>query len=297
MSDFPRVSVVITCYNYAHFLAECVYSVLRQTEAPLEIIIVDDGSTDETPQVAAPFAEMAGITYLRRENGGQAVAKNTGIAAARGDLIAFLDADDVWQPTKLAKQVPLFADPLVGVVYSRARWVDENTNAVDRGDGGKYLRPRRGRVTDWLFHDNFVWFSSSVVRRSCFDEFGTFDETLKMGIDWDLWLRISTRYQFDFVDEPLLDYRVGHAQQMSKNLDLRYSSTDRVMDRFLATFPGEASKSAVRSAYYLTYCNRASYLSTIDRQKALDYVFRAMKLKPYSSDAYRQLIRLLIRKH
>lgn len=296
MSCIPRVSVVITCYNYGRYLSMCVDSVLRQTQPAFEVIVVDDGSTDETPQVAARFAETGSITYIQRENGGQAAAKNTGIKAARGELIAFLDADDAWERTKLAKQLPLFEDPAVGVVYSNARWIDEAGNPVVREDRGKYLRLQAGRVTDRLFHDNFVWFSSSVVRRSCLDELGAFDESLEMGIDWDLWLRISTRYAFAFVDEPLLDYRIGHSQQMSRNLDLRYASADRIMDRFISNYPHAVSPAACRNAYYVTLCNRAAYLSRTDTRKALGYLVRAFRMKPFDTAVPIQLIRMVFGK-
>ena len=111
MTAAPRISVVVTCYNYGAYLEGCLSSIMAQSFQDREIIVIDDGSTDDTPQVMARFSETPDLRYIRQANGGQAVAKNAGIRAARGEFIAFLDADDLWEPEKLAKQVRLFADP------------------------------------------------------------------------------------------------------------------------------------------------------------------------------------------
>jgi glycosyltransferase involved in cell wall biosynthesis len=294
MTGTPRISVVITCYNYGQYLDGCLRSVLDQTCRDWEAVVVDDGSTDDTPQVMARFADVPNLRYVRRENGGQAVAKNTGIRESRGEFVAFLDADDLWEPTKLAKQIELFADPRVGVVYSRAKWIDEDGAALDNEFGGKYLQPRAGRVTDWLFQDNFVWFSSSMVRRSCLEACGSFDESLAMGIDWDLWLRISTRYEFAYVNEPLLGYRVGHSGQMSRNTETRQRCSDRIMARFLENYPGAVSKGMVRNAYYLTYCNRGEYYRANDKDASYRYFLRALAMRPWGRMAYAGIARTLL---
>src|SRR5687767_5351505 len=109
----PRVSVVLTCYNYARYLPEAVESVLSQTVDDFELIIVNDGSTDRTAEVAGRFLTDARVRYIYQENGGQAKAKNRGIREARGAFIAFLDADDVWSGDKLERQLPLFRDARV----------------------------------------------------------------------------------------------------------------------------------------------------------------------------------------
>lgn len=292
-----KVSVVITCYNYGKFLATAIDSVLEQTYPEFEIILVDDGSTDNTEQVANQYAHHPRLTYIRQNNAGQANAKNTGIKHASGEFIAFLDADDRWCPDKLEKQMIRFEIKNVGVVYCRAKYLNEDDEEIFFAMTGPYLQPRRNKVTNWLIFDNFVPFSSSVVRKECLDKFGTFDETLKMGIDWDLWLRISTAYSFDFVDEHLFYYRMGHSGQMSKNLETRQECSDRIMERFLAHYPYALGVKTVERAMYYTYCNRGEYFRSIDKKKSTNLFLKAIRILPYKINAYKGLVKNLISYH
>jgi len=291
-AERPLVSVVVTAYNYAEFLAGAVRSVLGQTYPHFEIILVDDGSTDSTPEIARALAADPRISYIRQENAGQAAAKNRGVTGARGDLIAFLDADDLWMPQKLSRQVPLFErDPGVGVVFSRALWIDGAGRAVKV----RALRPRRGRVLDDLIVDNFVPFSSAVVRREAVEEAGGFDQSLRMGIDWDLWLRLACTYRFDYVDEPLIRYRVGHPGQMSKKIEERMIQSDTVMERFLRDNPGLVSPRAVRRAWAYTFRNRGDYLERRDPKASLAYNIRSLRLSPLQPRVILRTFRVLCR--
>ncbi len=197
----PPVSIVVTCYNYGQFVAKCLSSIQKQTYTNFEVIVVDDGSTDNSIEKIQPFLEDNRFHCITQVNGGQANAKNRGIKEASAEFIAFLDADDIWAPEKLSVQMQLFTHPEVGVVFSRAVHIDTRGNTLAETCLGKYLQPRRGVVTDYLFYDNFVPFSSVIVKKVCFTDFGLFDESLAMGIDWDRWLRISTKYLFDYTDE------------------------------------------------------------------------------------------------
>jgi glycosyltransferase involved in cell wall biosynthesis len=286
----PKLTIVVTCYNYACYVPNCLDSVRAQTFGDYELIFVDDGSTDDSEGAVRPYLGDPRFHYLRRPNGGQAKAKNTGIAQATGELVAFLDADDAWDPRKLEKQLTLFADPAVGVVYSRARYIDEHGAAIDFRLEGKYLRPQRGRVTERFFLDNFVPFSSSVVRRACLEEHGVFDESLRMGIDWDLWLRLSVEHAFDYVDEPLLLYRMGHSGQMSKNLEVRQECSDRIMTRFVERNPGLLPRRVIRRAWAYTYVNRALYFAETDPEKSRAHLRRAIRSSPTFLPAYRSIL-------
>jgi glycosyltransferase involved in cell wall biosynthesis len=294
MNSVPETSVVITCFNYGHYLKGCLNSVFSQTYQDYEVIIVDDGSTDNTSSVMASFSGRPNLRYIHQENGGQAKAKNRGIACAQGRYVAFLDADDVWEKDKLAKQICLFERPSVAVVFSRASLIDEKGASLPLKDRGKYLKPRSGMVAHWLFIDNFVWFSSAIVRKECLEIFNGFDETLRMGIDWDLWLQIATRYEFDFVDEPLLRYRIGHAGQMSKNVKVRQECSDRIMERFLKKHPGIVNEETIREAYFYTFCNRGNYYRHINKTKSYSFFFKAIRTMPFEKEGYKGLIKNLI---
>lgn len=290
----PKVSVVITCYNYGRFLPECIDSVLRQSYSNREIILVDDGSTDATPTVASRFNGRADFRYFRQDNAGQARAKNAGARLATGEIIAFLDADDFWAPEKLRLQVPLFANDDTAVVFSRMRGVDEEGQSVPASEPQYYLRPRRGRVTPWLFFDNFVPFSSALVRRRCLTKGGPFDPSLSMGIDWNLWLRLSARWNFDYVDAPLLFYRTGHTGQMSRQLELRQTCADRIRERFLAEFPELLPERLVRRALSHSYCCRGYYYRHLDKRKSLAHYLTAIRYRIFSLAAYRGMVRTLV---
>jgi glycosyltransferase involved in cell wall biosynthesis len=287
----PRVSVVITCYNYARYLAQSIESVLSQTYQDYEIIVVNDGSTDDTDEVVSGYLSDSRIQYISQANMGQAGAKNAGIERSTGECVAFLDADDFWHKDKLEKQLPLLSNEKVGVVYTVAQHVDEIGRHVNSKPTRKYLRPKSGFVYKDLLFDNFVPFSSSIVRKRCLEVCGLFDETLSMGIDWDLWLRISPRYEFCYVDEALLFYRVGHTGQMSKNIEERQRCSDRIMARFIERSRSLLKPHWIRKAWAYTCVNRGYYFRNIDLSISSRYYFDSMKQNPLQIKAYAGLLK------
>src|SRR6478672_6198857 len=224
----PAVSVVVATRNYGRYLAGAVRSVLDQTFADLEVIVIDDGSTDDTPDVIRPFLADPRVRHHRTDGLGQSRAKNLGILQARGPFVAFLDGDDEWLPTKLERQLPLFADPAVGVVYARRTLMD--------ADGRDQPTPpatlARGHIYDTLLVQNPVCFSSVVVRKAVFEAVGLFDPALPLAIDYDLWLRVARHVAFDYVDEPLVRYRTGHAN-LSGRIAERLTAVLSVLRRSL----------------------------------------------------------------
>lgn len=212
----PLVSVVMAAKNYARFLPEAVESVVAQTFADWELIIIDDGSTDRTPAAVRPFLADSRVRYFRSDRLGQPRAKNLGIGLSRGEFVAFLDADDAWDHTKLDKQLAVFREqPEVGVVFCRRSLMDESGQSL----AASRQVPPRGRVLAELFVQNFVCFSSAVVRRSVFAHVGSFDPQWDLAIDYDLWLRVAKHHGFDFVDEELVRYRTGHGNLSKKQAD------------------------------------------------------------------------------
>jgi glycosyltransferase involved in cell wall biosynthesis len=291
----PKISVVVTCYNYGRYVAGCLRSIQQQTFTDYEVIVVDDGSTDDSREQIRGFLHDERFKLITQKNGGQANAKNRGIRESCGEFIAFLDADDLWAPEKLEKQIGLFTQKGVGVVFSDVDWIDENGEIIGRGGIGTYLQQRRGKVVDFLIYDNFVPFSSVLVRKECFDAMGVFDETLAMGIDWDLWLRFSTRYTFDYCDEKLLLYRVGHSGQMSKNMMERLQCADRIIAKFTRLFPDTIAEDVLEDARYYSCCVRGYALRQYGFRYSLKYYFQAIRLFPCRKQAYIGLLKASLR--
>lgn len=289
-----KVSVVITCYNYGRYLQLAVDSALQQTYRNLEIIVVNDGSTDDTDYVMERYASDPRVIYLRQENSGQAVAKNAGIAKAAGEFVAFLDADDAWEANKLELQMALFTSAEIGVVYSRASYMNDLGERVPGPRMSDIAEPKAGRITQTLFVDNVVPFSSAVVRRECFDRCGAMNADYRMAIDWDLWLRLSVVYLFAYVDAPLLKYRVGHSGQMSKNLHVRERDTRLIMQNFLKANPRLIPKKLVRWVMAYSYCLWGYRSRRTDGWKSLKCYAMALRWRPNHLKAYKGLMMLAL---
>lgn len=210
------VSVIIPTYNYGRFIKAAIDSALGQTHAPLEVIVVDDGSTDDTAEVVAAFGER--VNYIKQENAGVCAARNRGVAESRGELIAFLDADDIWEPTKIAKQVVKFDDPEVGLVHCGMRVFDS--------DSGETIEFHlEGSEADTV-ENLLLWKQPLIVgpggtvmvTRRAFDDAGDFDTRAKVGEDWDFCYRVARKYKVGFVAEPLVNYR-SHGASAHLNVD------------------------------------------------------------------------------
>lgn len=288
----PTVSVVVTCYNYGQYLDLSLQSILSQTYQDFEVVVIDDGSTDSTPNIMEHYATDDRIIYVRQENRGQPKAKNRGILESRGDFIAFLDADDIWLPTKLEKQTALFTDPSVGVVYSRRTWMNEDGEELS----GNERTLRSGNILDHIFIDNFVCFSSSVVRRSMLEQVGYFDESLPMGIDYDLWIRLAARCDFAYVDEPLVKYRTGHAN-LSKNTLKRYECAQKIMRKALSDplIREKLSWHVPRLAWADTWSNLAVYLAASGhRRESWRHFGKALLMFPIYPQLWLRMLRCLM---
>ena len=293
MENMALVSVVIATYNMADYLPLAVRSVLDQTYGNVEVVVVDDGSTDRTLDAIEAFRDNSRVKYLVQSNSGQAAAKNHGVRESSGSYIAFLDADDMWVPDKLELQMPMFLrSENVGVVYSRLSYIDESGRDLRIADNELF----RGRVTGPLLIRNFIGFGSTIVRKACFDRLGGFRDDLRMGIDYDLWLRFSTQYEFDYVDRPLLRYRVWSGQ-MSNNCKGRYLNGIEIMNRFLREFPGIVDKATEDHAWAHTYVGFGQCLQSLDAQigPALKLYARALRHRPGYLPAWRAIVSSILR--
>jgi len=202
----PTVSVIIPTYNRAHLIGRAIQSVLNQTYRDFEIIIVDDGSTDNTEEVIKEFQKRdERIRYIKHErNKGYPKTLNTGIKAAKGEYIAFQDDDDEWLPEKLEKQMRVFenAPAKVGVVYT-GFWRIENNKKIYIPFF--WVKQKEGNIHEELLKGNFIGTPAALVRKECFEKVGGFDTKLPYLQDWELWIRISKCYQFRYIDSSLLN--------------------------------------------------------------------------------------------
>jgi glycosyltransferase involved in cell wall biosynthesis len=207
----PKVSVVIPTYNRSEMLREAVDSVLAQEFREFELIVVDDGSTDNTPRVLEAYGDD--IRYFRQDNKGVSAARNRGIDLASGTLIAFLDSDDLWLPQKLARQMAFFdrhADALI--CQTQEIWVRN----------GRRVNPRnRHQKLSGMFYESslslcLVSPSAVMIKKHLFDIVGKFDESLPACEDYELWLRIGCRFPIHLIDIPLIVKRGGHEDQLSR---------------------------------------------------------------------------------
>lgn len=216
----PLISVIIPAYNAATTIATTIESVLAQTEPNFEIVVVDDGSIDRTAAIVAGLADRR-LHLISIDNGGQARARNRGIAAARGEFLAFLDADDRWTADKLAAQLAALRDrPAAAVAYSWTAYVDSEGRSLHRGSEVAVS----GWVGPALIVSNFLENGSNpLVRRSAIEAVGGFEPALVPSEDWDLWLRLADRFEFVAVPAVQILYRVSPESQSADTRRLERS--------------------------------------------------------------------------
>lgn len=206
----PTVSVIIPTYNRARLIGEAIQSVLDQTFTDLELIVVDDGSTDNTESVVTEFKDPR-VRYIHQENMGISAARNAGIHNTQGRYVAFLDSDDLWLPQLLELQVRfLDGSPHIGVVYAKAQAMTENGRLLlyTRGDLERY--PNQPLKS--MLYGDFTCIQTALVHRECLDRAGLFDESLTGRVDWDMFLRLAKVCRFAFTDTVLAHFRAHSLQ-------------------------------------------------------------------------------------
>ena len=227
----PEVSVIIPAYNASRTIGAAVDSVLAQTFTDLELLVIDDGSQDDTADVVSAFADPR-VKCVRKENGGVSVARNWGLDLATGSYVAFLDADDAWRPAKLERQYHALGErPHVGLCFAATEHADDDLRPT-----AMHPAPQRTDYSEaLLLEGNIVSGSASSVmaRASALDEAGCFDPSLSLCADWDLWLRMSVVTGFLALDEPLVLYR-SIPGTMSGDPKVLEHDTFALLDKFYA---------------------------------------------------------------
>lgn len=291
----PRVSVVIPAYNSAQYLGEAVQSIFDQTFDDYEIIVVDDGSTDNTRDLVESYGGR--VRYVHQENGGASKARNRGIAEARGAYIAFLDADDCWEPDKLEKQVSLLErNPNLGMVFTDAVGFDENGLLPRMGRKKSLLLD--GDVACNIFMYSGVGTPSVMVPRMVFDKVGVFDEQLFLAEDDNMWIRIAAEYPVQLIDEPLTKVR-DHPNRTTRdksrlfrmildNAEVLASKYGKASDRIMRVLPRKLAQVQFSMGRYCLEENkykeaRQAFAGGIacDRQFLKNYLYWALCLLPH----------------
>jgi glycosyltransferase involved in cell wall biosynthesis len=285
----PTVSVVIPAYNAEAFIAESVQSVLDQTVQDFEVIVVDDGSKDGTRGALAAFGDR--IRVHRQPNGGVARARNTGVGLARGAWIAFLDADDVWLPHKLERQLAAGSSPMsftdrwnIGVLNG----LPEKQSECTPMRGGDLFVPL-------LLESNFITSTSVMIRRALFEQLGGFYTGLNGTEDWDLWIRVAEKHPITFIDEPLVRYRL-HAGGISRNFVRMSRERTEVVNRALTLDRGRRLGWTLRRRIWAETWRTNGWDASRSgaRLDALTGYARAALAWPLSSLTYKEAVKACI---
>ncbi len=232
-SSPPLVSVVIPLYNQASFLPASLRSVQTQTYTHLEIILVNDGSTDETPSLCLSFAKQdQRIRYLSQPNQGPSAARNTGIAASKGHYICLLDGDDLMDPERVVKQLAVFeSDPTVDIVYTALRLIDLENNPIGEMHGQEI--PPENFLAQLLFRNVIPGPSTIMAKRNCLAH-NPYNEAFVHAEDYELMTRLAHHYRFKYLDIPLTSYR-RHGQNLSNDLAAHRLAELKVINQYPAS--------------------------------------------------------------
>jgi len=281
----PLISVIIPTHNRAELLRRAIKSVLNQTFEDFELIVVDDASTDSTPEVATGFDDPR-IRYIRlKKNSGAPTARNTGIKRSRGAFIAFLDDDDEWLPRRLELQMKKFEEleKDFGVVYGAFYYVSQQTGRII----GKRTPAHRGWIYRELLVENFIGSPTLLIRRECFKRAGLFDPKLTSSQDWDMWLRIARYYKFDYVEEAVAKYYV-HGKQITFNLDKYIPGRERFIRKHMDIWKNRKVLSM--------HLSQMGILLLLGGQpkKGLSYLIRSISLSPFNWENYRKVAELAL---
>jgi glycosyltransferase involved in cell wall biosynthesis len=287
------VSVIIPAFNAAAFITETIESVLAQTFTDYDIIVVDDGSTDDTRARVQAFGPS--VTLLTQHNGRAAKARNAGVVASASTWIAFLDADDIWMPDKLERQLAMARATQAPLVFADRLNIGARGPLPERQSDIQPLSD--GDVFEHLLTGNFITTSTVLLRRDVFIEVGAFSEDpeLPPAEDWDLWLRVASRYPVAACHVPLVNYRL-HALGASRNVERMNRARSLVVSRALSLARGRAlSTVGRRQIWGATWATNAWDAARHERPgMALANNLRSIVAWPFAAAPYRQTLQVLL---
>jgi len=284
----PLVTVIIPAYNAEQFIGQAISSALSSRDVSVEVIVIDDGSSDGTWRVLEAFGDR--LRKFRQERGGPYRARNLGAEMARGEWLAFLDADDDWMPGKLAAQLAL-VDDRTDFVY---------TDRLNFGDLSRVKERQSDSVTLWdgdvfepLLLGNFITLSSVMMRKTRFQELGGFSVERRGVQDWDLWLRFAAEGgKVKLCTEPVTRYRI-HSEQMTNDAEQRAADREAVLRRALASDRGQAVRRAVVRRAFAGLWELAAQqaAASADRRQAIGFFLRSAAYWPGNMRVYKGIVK------
>jgi glycosyltransferase involved in cell wall biosynthesis len=295
-----KVSVIIPTYNYAQFLGETIQSVLDQSYTNFELIVVDDGSTDNTREVVGSLKDSR-IRYIYQKNSGASSARNTGIKASAAEYVTFLDSDDIWLPENLELKVKLLdSRPDISLVCSNALVFNNGTGAIigrlwhdQNGAHANFdaVKVAREPLKEFLYHGFFVIIEATMIRREVFSKIGCFDESLPTYEDWDLIIRILQHFSIEIIDMPLLKIR-RHFTNLSGNPENVYQGAVTAINKAICSgsFSGvelKLLKQRLARAYFRY--GRCALLDN-NKSKAKEALITSIKHNPWNIKFYIYLL-------
>ncbi|MFH1616603.1 MAG: glycosyltransferase [Planctomycetota bacterium] len=282
MVNGPEVSVVVSAYNHEKYVGALLKSILGQTYKDFELVIIDDGSTDSTPNIIEEFANRYSgkMRFSRQENKGFVKTINSAFKMCRGRYIAPVGSDDIWLPNKLEEQIKKFnEDPSLSLVYADINIVNEDGEVLCRFN--RFNKPYWGKITDRLFISNFISAITPVYKRELFEQYGYWDERYNIASDYEFILRVSPHIKVGYVNKVLGLYRTHEHSSSTVNIEKTVIEGLDVRKQFLALRPGLIKRGTILRAYSNVYFRMAeANVSGGNRKKAIKYYIKACCCNP-----------------
>ena len=277
----PKVSVIIAAYNGEKYISDAIESVFNQTYKNIEVIVVDDGSTDSTAERIKQY--LSRVKYLYQDNAGVANARNSGIQNSQGEFIAFLDHDDIWLPEKIERQVDYFLkNSQSKFVHTPVRYINHLGEIIEpSGYWGELKFNGEVKNVKEIFMHFAMLQSTMMIKKEIFDEIGLWNQAFTSGDGYDLCLRIALKYTLGFINKPLALYRL-HDSNISKNVIRFDLAKIRVVEKFLETEPNSykiIGKKNINTRLFNLYSEMAGNILRINRDydEAGKYFWKAYK--------------------
>lgn len=280
-----KVSVILPCYNGARWIGKAIQSVLAQTFEDLELVIVDDGSTDNSRDTIASYLSDGRVRYIFQENRGFSGANNTGIKESKGELIGFIGQDDLWTPNKLKVQVE-YMDKYknIDLVHSDLYHIDSNGRIIKRRNPKVPKTVSHKENVKELFLGNFICIQTAIVRRICFEDVGLFDEKMVAFSDHDLWLRMAGNLNIGYIKKPLVKKRYHRNRLTEARREATIKDEFLIIKKAVSQYPflKKHMRNALSKRYYVW---GLFLLDQGEKKDSRGKLLKAVKYDPYNFKA------------